>query len=68
MGKVRGVRFSDDEEKLIEEFLRKNTLLDFSTLAKVAILEFIKRPRLALIPVKTERKESGNGRTIPRTN
>lgn len=58
MGKVRGVRFSNVEEKLIEEFLRKNSLLDFSTLAKVAILEFIKRPQINLTPVgKPSRKE-----------
>lgn len=59
MGKVRGVRFSDEEEKLIEEFLRKNSLLDFSTLAKVAILEFIKKPHIELVAVgKSVRKES----------
>lgn len=58
MGKVRGVRFSDEEERLIEEFLRKNSLLDFSTLAKIAILEFIKRPQINLTPVgKSSRKE-----------
>lgn len=51
MGKVRGVRFSDEDEKLIEEFLRKNSLIDFSTLAKVAILDFIKKPQIHLIPV-----------------
>ena len=58
MGKVRGVRFSEAEERLIEEFLRKNSLLDFSTLAKVAILEFIKKPQIHLTPVrKPSRKE-----------
>lgn len=65
MGKVRGVRFSDKEEKLIEEFLRKNTLLDFSTLAKVAILEFIKKPRINLTPVgRPQREENKNVRNI----
>jgi hypothetical protein len=65
MGKVRGVRFSEDEEKLIEEFLHKNKMLDFSTLAKVAIFEFIKRPQINLTPVgKPSRKENRNVRPI----
>lgn len=65
MGKVRGVRFSDEEEKLIEEFLRKNSLLDFSTLAKIAILDFIKKPQINLVPVgKLARKEPRDVRPI----
>lgn len=65
MGKVRGVRFSDHEEKLIEEFLKKNSLLDFSTLAKVAILEFIKKPQINLVPVgKPSRKENRDVRPL----
>ncbi|MGE3263218.1 MAG: hypothetical protein AB7K68_15665 [Bacteriovoracia bacterium] len=65
MSKVRGVRFSESEEKLIEEFLRKNTLLDFSTLAKVAILEFIRKPQINLTPVGSpSRKENRDVRPI----
>lgn len=65
MGKVRGIRFSDNEEKLIEEFLRKNALLDFSTIAKIAILEFLKRPQISLIPVgNTLKKENSNVRPL----
>jgi hypothetical protein len=52
MGKVRGIRFSDKEESMIEEFLEKNPLLDFSTLARVAILEFVKNPQINLIPIE----------------
>jgi hypothetical protein len=65
MGRVRGVRFSQPEEKLIEEFLRKNSFLDFSTLAKIAILDFIKAPRLSLTPVKKpSRRENKDVRPI----
>lgn len=65
MGKVRGVRFSDAEEKLIGEFLKKNTLLDFSTLAKVAILEFVKKPQINLTPVgRSSRKEHRDVRSL----
>lgn len=66
MGKVRGVRFAEAEEKLIEEFLRKNPLLDFSTMAKLAILEFIQNPVFSLTPVKPNvtKKENGNVRPV----
>jgi hypothetical protein len=58
MSKVRGVRFSTDEEAQIEEFLKRNSLLDFSTLAKIAILNFIKHPRLSLTPVRRKDRKS----------
>lgn len=65
MSKVRGVRFSESEEQLIEEFLRRNSVFDFSTLAKVAILAFIKNPEVQLIGVREDRqKERKNGRPV----
>lgn len=66
MSKVRGIRFTDKEEAQIEEFLIKNPLLDFSTMAKLAILEFIKNPTFSLIPVTQNpaEKENKNVRTI----
>jgi hypothetical protein len=64
MAKVRGVRFTKQEEALIEEFLRKNTFFDFSTLAKVAILDFIKAPQLNFTAVgKKSKKEIRDVRT-----
>ena len=65
MAKVRGVRFTAQEEALIEEFLRKNQFFDFSTLAKVAILEFIRKPELNFTAVGQKLvKEAKNVRTI----
>lgn len=67
MSKVRGIRFSTDEEKQIEEFLIKNPVLDFSTMAKIAILAFIKNPSFSLIPVKsnsTIKSENNDVRTV----
>ena len=65
MGKVRGVRFLDRDELLIEEFLRRNPLIDFSTLAKIAILEFIRNPQINLIPItKTTEPESKDVKPI----
>ncbi len=56
VAKVRGVRFTEQEEAMIEEFLRKNPFFDFSTLAKVAILEFVKKPELNFTPVSPKQK------------
>lgn len=44
---------------MIEEFLQKNPLIDFSTLAKIAILEFIKDPQINLIPVEKSLRREG---------
>ena len=54
MSKTRAIRFSDKEDRLIEEFLAKNTFFDFSTLARTAILAFMKEPNLVFRPVKGE--------------
>jgi hypothetical protein len=63
MSKVRGVRFSLEDDALIEEFLLKNRMMDFSMLAKVAILKFIKHPEIALTPVaRIPQKENKNAR------
>jgi hypothetical protein len=65
MGKVRGIRFSDKEESMIEEFLEKNPFIDFTTLAKVAILEFVKKPQINLIPIeKSLRRENKDVRPV----
>lgn len=65
VSKVRGVRFTESEEAKIEEFLKKNPLIDFSTLAKIAILEFVKKPELSLVPVgKISRKEHKDVRPV----
>ena len=65
MSKVRGVRFSDEEEELIEEFLKRNPFIDFSTLSRIAILEFIKNPQINLIPVeKSLKRENDHVRPV----
>jgi hypothetical protein len=65
MAKVRGVRFTIQEEALIEEFLQKNPFFDFSTLSKIAILEFIKKPELYFTPVgQKSKREAKDVRTI----
>ena len=65
MARVRGVRFTVQEEALIEEFLKKNPFFDFSTLAKVAILEFVRKPNINFTAVgRKQKKEAQDARTI----
>lgn len=52
MSKTRAIRFSAKEEQQIEEFLKANPLFDFSSLARMAILGFIKNPKVTIHPVK----------------
>ena len=46
--KIRTVRFTEEDIKLIESFLQKNYFFDFSTLARVAIRNFIENPQLQI--------------------
>lgn len=54
---TKAVRFSEQEDKAIKEFLAKNPFLDFSTLARMAILNFIENPNLNLKPAKLEKQK-----------
>ena len=64
MGKVRGIRFTREEEDQIERFLKSNPLIDFSTVARIAILEFIKKPKINLVPARrTLVKEKSDARS-----
>jgi hypothetical protein len=56
VSKTRAIRFSEGEEKLIEEFLHANPFFDFSTLARMAILNFVKNPKMTIRPVGTGSK------------
>jgi hypothetical protein len=60
LSKVRGIRFNEKEDKLVDRFLKANPFLDFTTLAKIAILEFIKKPNLNLIAVTDETKKEAS--------
>lgn len=51
MARTRAIRFSDLEEQQIEQFLHENSFLDFSTLARLAIIDFMKNPKITLRPV-----------------
>jgi len=55
---TKALRLSKQEEQLINEFLEKNPMFDFSTLARVAILNFIERPEIKLTPIKNRNIEN----------
>jgi hypothetical protein len=54
---TRAVRFSDKEEKAIQDFLSKNPFFDFSTLARMAIINFVEKPVLHLKPTQVGTKK-----------
>ena len=59
--KTRAIRLSDQEDRLIEEFLKKNAFFDFSSLARTAIRAFVENPHLNITPVKKKTpKKRGN--------
>lgn len=55
---TKAVRFSDKEEQAISEFLEKNPLLDFSTLARFSIMNFIENPEIKLKAVTQNKTKS----------
>ena len=52
---TKAVRFSDDEDKAIKNFLKQNPFLDFSTIARMAILNFIENPSIKLKPTRVKK-------------
>jgi len=58
MSKVRAVRLPPAEDKQIQEFLRRNPFFDFSTMTRLALMQFIENPELTLKPVKKEKPAS----------
>ena len=51
-GTIRTVRFRPEELRLIDKFLDQNEFLDFSTLARMAITEFVKNPSIQITAIK----------------
>jgi hypothetical protein len=48
---TRTVRFEKEEAILIDNFLAQNKFLDFSTLARLAISQFMQNPKISIKPV-----------------
>lgn len=58
MPKIRAIRLSKEQEKLIEEFLKANPFFDFSTLARTALMAFIENPTLKIKSIKPQNSEN----------
>lgn len=54
---TKAVRFNEKEDKAIKDFLEKNPYFDFSTLARMAIINFIEKPELRLKPSSLDTNE-----------
>ncbi len=54
---TKAVRFSDEEDKAIKEFLKNNPFLDFSTLTRLALSKFLESPELQLKPNKKNNRQ-----------
>lgn len=55
---TRAIRFSEQENKAIKDFLEKNPFFDFSTIARMAILNFIEKPEINLTATKIDKEDS----------
>lgn len=62
MSRTRAIRFSNEEERQIDEFLKSNPFFDFSTMGRMAILSFIKDPKITVKPIKVPRPSSESAR------
>ena len=53
---TRAVRFSTEENERINLFLKENPVMDFSTLARLAINQFIESPEIKLTSINEIQK------------
>jgi len=60
---TRTVRFTPEELRDIESFIKKNSFLDFSTLTRLAIAEYIRHPTLQISPIDPKRIKTKNARS-----
>ena len=57
---VRTVRFEKEELDKIEKFLKRNPFLDFSTLTRMALNDFIENPRVQIRPLASQKRRRRN--------
>ncbi len=61
---VRTVRFEKSELDKIDQFLKKNSFLDFSALTRLAINNFIENPTAQFRPLGASKKPHQKDREI----
>jgi len=52
---TKAIRLTSKEDAQINEFLETNPFFDFSSLARTAILGFIRQPTVAITPIASEK-------------
>ncbi len=55
---VRTVRFDKKDLSKIDEFLKQNTFLDFSSLARMSITRFIENPTVQIKPLNNSKSKT----------
>lgn len=60
----RAVRFSEQENEAIKNFLESNPYFDFSTIARMAILKFIENPQIEFTPSIVKKENETNTQEI----
>jgi hypothetical protein len=58
---IKTVRFNKQDIKDIETFLKKNPLIDFSTLVRISVQNFIKNPNFKLNSIGNLKKGNRYG-------
>lgn len=61
---TKAVRFSAEEDSAIKDFLKTNKYLDFSTVARIAIMRFIENPEMNLKPTKVDNEATNKSKRI----
>lgn len=59
---TKAIRFSENENDAIKSFLAKNPFFDFSTIARLAILNFIENPEIHLKAISIKKEEDNSTR------
>lgn len=49
---VRTVRFTEEEARRIDQFLKSNPVFDFSKLTRLALDQFLESPKIELKPAR----------------
>jgi len=60
---TKAVRFPKEEEAAINDFLKKNPFFDFSSLSRIAIMQFIKNPKLNIKPASSAKVRNSSSIT-----
>jgi hypothetical protein len=50
---TKAIRLNPSDDALITEFLNANPFFDFSSLARTAILSFIRQPTISITPISS---------------